>query len=90
MFNTEHLSGRCVYETDKVVCINVYLSKTYSSSKDIFLSQLLVSLVNTHFSYGSISFTCDFFDLTLDQFNREIEEGVKQYRKCREALGLLQ
>lgn len=46
MFATEHLTGRCVYETNKVVCIDVYLSRKYSQDKDIFLSQLLVSLIN--------------------------------------------
>lgn len=90
MFNTEHLSGRSVYETDKVVCIDVYLSSNYSSGKDIFLSQLLVSLVNQNFSYGSVSFSYGFCVFSSDEFDNEIREGVEQYWKTRESLGLVQ
>lgn len=90
MFATKHLTGRCVYETNKVVCIDVYLSKKYSQNKDIFLGQLLVSFVNQNISYSPVSFSNVFCTFSSNQYDREIKEGVKQYRKSRAFLGLLQ
>lgn len=89
MFRTEHLEGRSLYETDEVVCMNVFLNRKYTYDKNDFLSQILLSLVNENSLIFPVE--CNLPDgttLTSEDFTKEVTEGLKQYRSSRKRLGL--
>lgn len=91
MFRTEHLEGRLLYETDKVVCINVFINRRYSKNEDKFLSQVLISLVNGRFKSHGTGFhllSDNDFLFTKEDFARELNEGLNQYATIRRELGL--
>lgn len=82
MFKTEHLIGRSIYESSKVVCMDVR-----TKYDNVFVTQILVSLND---------FEPHFDDIWIDKFiettaihlshndiKREILEGVLQYRNVR-------
>lgn len=79
MFTTEHLQGRMLYETEKVVCINVYLKPQYAPTKDYYLCQVLISLVNTQYVSTDVELVLsnsDFLFLSQNVIRQEISEGV--------------
>lgn len=89
MFRTEHLEGRSLYETDEVVCMNVFGNRKYSYNTNDFLSQILLSLVNGKDLIFPVE--CKFPDgtiLTREDFIKEVNEGIEQYRSSRKRLGL--
>ena len=87
MFLTEHLEGRLRYETDKVVCFDIYLNP--SISKDYFVSQALLSLVNGCRAYSPMIVPVN-NTITLDSTTiaKEISEGISNYIDIRKELGL--
>ncbi len=88
MFTTEHFEGRMRYETDKVACIDVYVQPPFDADRP-FVVQVYVSLSTCKCAIPKlpISFGKNF--LTGDQVNQELNEGVKQFFKIREDLGLM-
>lgn len=89
MFNTKHLEGRIVYETDNVVCINVFVKADYTSDRnEIFMTQLLVSLVVRSISFLPSSISIANLVLSEEDFKKELYAGVRQYLKTRKILGL--
>lgn len=90
MFTTEHLEGRIVYETDKVVYIHVFVKPQYIIGCDSnqYITQLLISLVNTKYSCIDTSFRNTLFYLSEDKLKEEIAEGVSKYLEVRKTLGI--
>lgn len=88
MFRTEHLEGRLLYETDKVVCINIHLNVNYDC-RNRFISQVLLSLVNKKNIYfpSTINLNSSIF-LTKEDFTAEVDEGISQYLDYRKKLEL--
>lgn len=86
MFSTEHLEGRLRYETDKVVCIDVY-SKTKARP---FMCQVLLSLVNKTAQFIKCELISEYtsYAFTEEDFIKEVKDGVKQYLQIREDLEL--
>lgn len=95
MFFTDHLEGRSRYETNEVVCIDIFINrKCTNNGEAIHIGQVLVSLVNLK-PYGNMSYnfilpddsklTCK---LTKEMCKREIENGVDMYRSTRYYLKL--
>lgn len=91
MFKTEHLEGRLLYETEKVVCFNIHASINIEPSRP-FLVQCLLSLVNYTSSFHPVSFDYEIggntYHFTEENFKEEIEEGIKSYVKTRKDLGI--
>lgn len=89
MFLTEHLEGRLRYETDKVVCIDIYINSNYSQERN-FISQVLLSLANKKIHFFSFNLKkgnyTDF--ITSTDYENEISEGIQQYLKTRKELEL--
>ena len=98
MFKTRCLEGRLRYETDKVVCIDIYAHQNlyhFTSSltfeKGEFITQVLLSLVNKKYHYiesskfDYISKTCNGEPINVP---KEINEGIISYLKLRERLEL--
>lgn len=89
MFRTEHLEGRSVYETDEVVCINIYVrTNLINHFRDVYLSQILVSLDTYNFDYNPFSFNLNGEDISEEDVSRELREGVNSYHRTRIKLGL--
>lgn len=89
MFKTEHLEGRSVYETDEVVCMNIYVkSNLVNYFRDVYLSQILVSLDTYNFDYSPFSFSIDGETISEKDVSRELREGVNAYHRTRIKLGL--
>jgi len=87
MFRTEHFEGRLLYETDKVVCINVHINTNYDPNC-IFVTQVLLSLVNKKPYFYLMSMRSATFSLTEDDFSTEIYSGIEMYLKNRQLLEL--
>ena len=89
MFITEHLEGRIRYETDKVVCIDVYVNPSYSQER-LFLSQVLFSLVNNRAHFLDLNFSLQdgkcTFSMKGADYEKEIKEGIEQYLQIRKDL----
>lgn len=88
MFYTEHLEGRSVYETDEVVCINIFVNSNLTHNSDIYLSQILVSLDTYNFDYTPFSFSINGETISEEDVIRELRKGVKDYHQARIKLGL--
>lgn len=92
MFRTYHLNCRIRYETDKVVCIDVYANKRiYDSTPMIsegeFITQVLLSLVNKQYHYDN-SLNDLLSPAGLNDFNKEFQQGINRYLEAREILEL--
>ena len=87
MFLTEHLEGRIHYETNQVVCFNIYLKP--SIAKDFFVCQALLSLVNGSRSYVPTMVVVNNI-ITFDSATiaKEISEGISNYIEIRKELAL--
>lgn len=88
MFKTEHLEGRSVYETDEVVCINIYVNNSLTYNSDTFLSQILVSLDTYRFAYNPFSFSINGKTISQEDVYKELQKGVNDYHQVRIGLGL--
>ena len=88
MFKTEHLEGRSLYETDEVVCIDIFVKTRLTHNSDIYLSQILVSLDTYNFSYTPFSFSINGKSVSEEDVNRELKKGVNDYHQTRINLGL--
>lgn len=89
MFRTEHLEGRLLYETDEAVCINVFISRKYTNNEDVFLTQIIFSLVNGKYISYDTSFTFpDGTQFTYEEFSEEVTEGLVKYGNMRRSLEL--
>lgn len=87
MFSTEHLVGRLRYETEQVVCFDVYLKPHLA--KDYFVCQALLSLVNgSRASTATIVVVDNIITLDYATISKEISTGITDYINLREELGL--
>ena len=83
------MEGRSLYETDKVVCINVFINKSYAAPDGVFLFQVLVSLKNQSYRYFGGPVFFDYFWLSEDDIADELKEGIEKYFRIRKGLGLM-
>lgn len=88
MFRTEHLEGRLLYETNDVVCINVFINSNHIRGESPYLFQVLVSLKTNSYSYFGGSFSYGTLSLSKENVDKELREGISQYFRIRKELGL--
>lgn len=85
MFKTNHLTGRCIYETSKLACIEV---RTKFDS--LFVTQIFVSLADytPYFDENWIDKTIEttVIHLSHEEVKNEILEGVQQYADIRKKI----
>ena len=88
MFITEHIQGKLVYETEKVVYIHVFLKPQYTTNCDsnVYITQLLISLVNMNYSCVDTSIKNSHIYLSENMLKEEIAEGVSKYLEMRKML----
>ena len=87
MFRTEYLEGRLRYETEQVVCFDVYLNSNIA--KDFFVCQALLSLVNRRIAHNSPSEVV-YYNTVLNGTTIfvEIQNGIHDYITIRKNLAL--
>ena len=100
MFLTEHLEGRLRYETDKVVCIDVYARKdlrliNLDFKEGDFVTQVLLSLITKqhHLTLSAELYLNKAFAIQnhidgQEALFKELFEGLDSYLKVRKNLGL--
>lgn len=88
MFSTKHLEGRIRYETDKVVCIDVYCKPQFLSERPFF-TQILFSIINKQYSFLDASlWGKNGAIMSEKEIRDEIAEGIQQYINIRKKLEL--
>lgn len=88
MFATEHFEGRMRYETDKIACIDVYAQPTFDVNRP-FVVQVYVALNTCKCTIPEVSISFGETSLTKTHVRQELNEGVEQFFKMRENLGLM-
>lgn len=87
MFMTEHFEGRTRYETNHVVCIDVFINHKHDKNHTFFC-QIFLSLddfayiipTKPEFYYNSSTY------LSPQIIEKEIAKGMEEYKKFRKEL----